>query len=108
MITRVRIEAEQRDDRDGVATRHNEAEGVGFEPTVGLHLLRFSRPSQSTTLAPLLVVARLRDATLAATTESQGRIDTAPLLLTDLVQNVVGDENRHIDRHGQRDRVAGP
>ncbi len=28
-------------------------EGVGFEPTVGLHLLRFSRPSQSTTLAPL-------------------------------------------------------
>ena len=29
------------------------AEGVGFEPTVGLHLLRFSRPSQSTTLAPL-------------------------------------------------------
>ncbi len=29
-------------------------EGVGFEPTVGLTLLRFSRPSQSATLAPLL------------------------------------------------------
>ncbi len=29
------------------------AEGVGFEPTVGSHLLRFSRPSQSATLAPL-------------------------------------------------------
>ena len=28
-------------------------EGVGFEPTVGLHPLRFSRPSQSATLAPL-------------------------------------------------------
>jgi len=29
------------------------AEGVGFEPTVGFHLLRFSRPSQSAALAPL-------------------------------------------------------
>ena len=29
------------------------AEGVGFEPTVGLTLQRFSRPPQSTTLAPL-------------------------------------------------------
>ncbi len=28
-------------------------EQVRFEPMVGLHLLRFSRPSQSTTLAPL-------------------------------------------------------
>ena len=33
----------------------SKAEGVGFEPTVGLHLLRFSRPSQSATLAPLRV-----------------------------------------------------
>ena len=33
----------------------DETEGVGFEPTVGFHLLRFSRPSQSTTLAPLLL-----------------------------------------------------
>src|SRR4051794_2916239 len=29
------------------------AEEVGFEPTVGLHLLRFSRPALSTTQAPL-------------------------------------------------------
>ncbi len=33
-----------------------EAEGVGFEPTDGLRHLRFSRPSRSTTLAPLLVI----------------------------------------------------
>ena len=31
------------------------AEGVGFEPTVGLPPQRFSRPSQSSTLAPLRV-----------------------------------------------------
>ena len=30
------------------------AEEVGFEPTVGLHLHRFSRPALSTTQAPLL------------------------------------------------------
>ena len=29
------------------------AERVGFEPTVGLHLQRFSRPPRSTTPAPL-------------------------------------------------------
>src|SRR5216684_1289514 len=29
------------------------AERVGFEPTVRLHAQRFSRPSRSTTLAPL-------------------------------------------------------
>ena len=33
------------------------AERVGFEPTVRLHAQRFSRPSQSTTLAPLHGVA---------------------------------------------------
>ncbi len=33
------------------------AEGVGFEPTVGLPPQRFSRPSQSSTLAPLRVTA---------------------------------------------------
>jgi hypothetical protein len=31
------------------------AEGVGFEPTVGLPPQRFSRPSQSSALAPLRV-----------------------------------------------------
>ncbi len=41
-------------------TRHHtgdlqKAEGVGFEPTVGLPPQRFSRPSQSSTLAPLRV-----------------------------------------------------
>jgi hypothetical protein len=45
------ISGEARSTRAG--TRFSAAEGVGFEPTVGLHLLRFSRPSQSTTLAPL-------------------------------------------------------
>src|SRR6267378_5806887 len=33
--------------------RHEMAERVGFEPTVRLHAQRFSRPSRSTTLAPL-------------------------------------------------------
>ena len=32
---------------------HDVAERVGFEPTVRLHAQRFSRPSRSTTLAPL-------------------------------------------------------
>jgi hypothetical protein len=34
-------------------TREVRAEGVGFEPTVRLHELRFSRPVHSTTLPPL-------------------------------------------------------
>jgi hypothetical protein len=51
----------------GRFTRLKSAEGVGFEPTVSLHLLRFSRPSQSTTLAPLRL-----DAKLKAATKSQG------------------------------------
>jgi hypothetical protein len=84
-------------------TWRKSAEGVGFEPTVGLHLLRFSRPSQSTTLAPLRIGTKLR-----AAEASWGRPDSRHLLLTDLVQNVVGDEDRHVDRHGQRDRVARP
>ena len=33
-------------------------ERVGFEPTERFHALRFSRPVQSTTLAPLLIFAR--------------------------------------------------
>ena len=33
-------------------TRHDVAEGVGFEPTVGIHPQRFSRPSHSAALAP--------------------------------------------------------
>ena len=81
--------------------RHS-AEGVGFEPTVGLHLLRFSRPSQSTTLAPLRV-GRKTNAVISH------RLDPSRhLLLTDLVQDVVGDEDRHIDGHRQRDRVTRP
>ena len=78
------------------------AEGVGFEPTVGLHLLRFSRPSRSTTLAPLP-----RKAMLKARTTWQARIFNR-LLVTDLVDDVVGDENRDIDGHSQRDRIARP
>jgi len=38
---------------DSACRLETEAEGQGFEPWVGLHLLRFSRPSQSATLAPL-------------------------------------------------------
>ena len=34
-------------------SRNKLAERVGFEPTVRLHAQRFSRPSRSTTLAPL-------------------------------------------------------
>jgi hypothetical protein len=81
------------------------AEGVGFEPTVGLHLLRFSRPSQSTTLAPLLLEAELE--ALRASISSEHLVATA-LLLTDLVDNIVGNEDRHVDGHRQRDRVARP
>ncbi len=77
-------------------------EGVGFEPTVGLHLLRFSRPSQSTTLAPLPSKSHARGGNNMSGTDSHR------LLLTDLVDDVVGDEDRHIDGHGQRDRVARP
>ena len=46
------------DDRHGVPSRSGErksysvAEGVGFEPTVGIHPQRFSRPSHSAALAP--------------------------------------------------------
>jgi len=29
-------------------------------------------------------------------------------LTDDLVENVVGDEDRHVDGHGQGDRVARP
>jgi hypothetical protein len=44
-----------------VLTHTGIAEGVGFEPTDSFHYQRFSRPSRSTTLAPLL-----SEATLAA------------------------------------------
>ena len=37
-----------------------------------------------------------------------GHLFTTTLLLTDLVEDIVGDEDRHIDGHGQRDRVARP
>ena len=42
-----------RGDSGRVLTQPGEAEGVGFEPTDSLHCQRFSRPSRSTTLAPL-------------------------------------------------------
>jgi hypothetical protein len=81
------------------------AEGVGFEPTVGLHLLRFSRPSQSTTLAPLR-----REANRCAWQQPHQRAATpACLLLADhLVQNVVRNEDRHVHGHRQRDRITRP
>ena len=46
------------------------AERVGFEPTVSVNPQRFSRPSQSTTLAPLREVVRA----------SGGAIEGAPLV----------------------------
>ena len=44
------------------------AEGVGFEPTVGLHPRRFSRPLHSSALPPLLgdIVSRRRSHAEAA------------------------------------------
>jgi hypothetical protein len=39
--------------RDLTASAEKMAERVGFEPTVPVRAQRFSRPSQSTTLAPL-------------------------------------------------------
>ena len=44
--TRSRIGKDQDETRLDL-TSSDGAEGVGFEPTVGLHLLRFSRPSQA-------------------------------------------------------------
>ena len=35
------------------------AERVGFEPTVRLHVHRFSRPAHSTTLAPLHITLKI-------------------------------------------------
>ena len=65
------------------------AEGVGFEPTVGLHLLRFSRPSQSATLAPL-----------PRNEESYVR------LLSHFVDDVLGHEDRDVDGHGNSDGIT--
>ena len=42
--------------RTSRAVAPGRAEGVGFEPTVGMHPQRFSRPPDSATLASLLVV----------------------------------------------------
>src|SRR4051794_40130821 len=64
-----------------------EAEGVGFEPTEAVTPQRFSRPSRSTTPAPLR--------------------DARTLLPDDLVQDVLGDEDRHVDGHGDGDGVTG-
>src|SRR6185503_7317019 len=48
------------------------AERVGFEPTVRLHAQRFSRPSRSTTLAPLRGPA-YREVLLAEQQPRRGR-----------------------------------
>jgi len=68
-------------------------EGVGFEPTDVSRRQRFSRPSRSTTLAPLLdsdnAMPRVR-------------------LLADLVDDIFGHEDRDVDRHGDGDGVARP
>src|SRR5262249_18051493 len=53
MTTEPRSENKASDASRWSPTQADGAEGVGFEPTDGLHHLRFSRPSQSTTLAPL-------------------------------------------------------
>ncbi len=68
-------------------------EGVGFEPTDVSRRQRFSRPSRSTTPAPLLdsddAMLRVR-------------------LLADLVDDILGHEDRDVDRHGDGDGVARP
>jgi hypothetical protein len=79
-----------------------QAEGVGFEPTEGLTLQRFSRPSQSTTLAPLRISIGL-DAGRGPT--NHGFTSGS---LTDFLDDVFGHVDGDVDRHGQRDRVAGP
>ena len=53
------------------------AERVGFEPTVPVKAQRFSRPSQSTTLAPLREVVR----------SVRGAIEGAPLTALQGVRN---------------------
>ena len=52
------------------------AERVGFEPTVGLHLLRFSRPTRSTTLPPLR--GRVRPISAAAAARNALAATRAP------------------------------
>ena len=55
-VCRMAIESYQRScgsRSDGKRHMFNVAEEVGFKPTVGLHLHRFSRPALSTTQAPL-------------------------------------------------------
>ena len=42
------------------------ADGVGFEPTNRLHDCRISSPVHSTALPPILLFARLKDATIGA------------------------------------------
>src|SRR3954453_13031787 len=65
--------------------------GWDSNPGTGGTCQRFSRPSRSSTLAPLPI----------------GASDEIPRSsLADLVEVVVGDEDRHVDRHGQRDGVA--
>ena len=66
------------------------AEGEGFEPPEPLRVLRFSRPSQSTTLAPL----RNRDFAQA-------------LLLNSFIKNILGNIDGDFDGEGEGDGVAG-
>jgi hypothetical protein len=93
-----------------------QTEGVGFEPTVGFHLLRFSRPSRSTTLAPLLLPSNVPDedtytgrtCCLALPSSPPPRTSACLRAAAHLVQNIVGDEDRNIHRHRQRDRITRP
>jgi integrase len=59
LMMREPLENKGSDASGRVLTATDGAEGVGFEPTVGLTLQRFSRPPRSTTLAPLRNPRRL-------------------------------------------------
>ncbi len=64
---------------------------VGFEPTVGLTLLRFSRPSQSATLAPPRIE------------RTSGR---AIRSMPHFVDDIFGDVDRHVNSHGNSDGIT--
>jgi hypothetical protein len=59
----------------------HKAERVGFEPTVVLRLHRFSRPTDSTTLAPLQKQIEPRLLRLASMCERETRFELATLTL---------------------------
>ncbi len=80
------------------------AEEVGFEPTIGLHLFRFSRPALSTTQAPLRT-------NLWLASRSPGLEELREQSTTVFGQNTSGDFRPVIEpgvRHKSIEAIAGP